>query len=440
MLRTLNTSRAKAFSGISLDNGITGVIDIGTSKVSCFIIRNGLGSVDGPEMEVIGVGHQAAAGVGEGGLVELAADSAIRAAVDKAERMAGERLEAYHIAICSRHIACRRVAVDLDLDGVGVAQEDIDACFKEGSRLAAASNMVPLHIWPSRFTIDGVGGVRDPRGIECENLSVEMVSLSASATAIKAVKACLDRCNLKPASFIAAPYASALAVLHEEELDMGVLCLDMGANLTGFSIFRDGALVFAGAVPVGSDHITRDIALGLGISRDAAERLKTVHGTAWCVPGDEGRLIDLPQDAGARDAHIPVTELAGIIGPRFEETLKLVFERIGKAGIDMRRIHRTVLTGGGSQLSGAAEMMEALFKVRVRTGRAINHYGAPEAASGSAFAVCSGMVGHLATQPDTRTAPKTPLMTGHLNGHEAEIPTLPGGIMGRAVNWLRVNF
>lgn len=436
---------ANKLQALSLDNGLTGVLDIGTAKVSCFIVRNGLGSVDGPEMEVIGVGHQAASGVGEGGIVEPAADSAIRAAIDKAERMAGERLEQCHLAIPAQHLACRRLRVSLDLDGGPVMQEDINACLKEGARLAAGEGLVPLHLWPGTFSVDGVSGVRDPRGLDCTQLSVDLVALSASKTAVRAARASLERCRIKPASLIAAPHAAGLAVLHEEERELGVLSLDIGARTTGYALYRAGSLVFAGAVPVGSDHVTRDLALGLAISREAAERLKVVHGTAWCMPGDDTHLVDLPADHGDRrdDPRAAISEIADIIGPRLSEIFSLTRKNASAAGIDLSAYRRAVVTGGGSQMRGLAELMESVLDLNVRIGRPVHLHGAPGMAGGNGFAVCAGMVDYLASE-DRAMIARVPVMSGHLAGQQADMPQVEAPIaaspIGRAAHWLRTHF
>ena len=432
----------KSTSASLTDNGHVGVLDIGASKVSCFIAQAIRSDTDGYVGEITGVGHQANTGTGAASVAEVSADLAVRAAVDKAQRMAGHRPDSWHVAVSGRHLACRRLAVDLDVNGHVVTENDLRDCFREGAKLAADEGMVPLHIWPSSFAVDGLGGVRDPRGLTCDHLTVEMVSVAASRHAIRNLTACLERCRLKAESFIAAPYAAALAVLQEEEASLGVLCLDMGATLTSFTVYRDNALVFSGAVPLGSDHITRDIALAFGVSEETAERTKTVHGTGFCTPGDDMRFVDFDTRIyGSGQAS--VTELAEVIGPRLEEILKLVFSRLNEAEIDHRVLRRCVVTGGGSQLQGILDLISELHDMQARIGRPVNLIGAPEAVSNCAFSVCAGMVDH-ATRSRAGENYKVPhLLTDHLQedaGYGAGPALMAKQPWQKAANWLRTHF
>ncbi len=418
--------------------GLVGVLDIGASKVSCFIAYLMPDAVDGQDTEIIGVGHHASSSIGEGGLVELATDTSVRAAIGKAERMASKKLTSWHVAVSGRHVACRRLAADLDLGGHAVMEEDLADCYQEGAAFATAEKMTPLHIWPSSFSIDGLDDVRDPRGLVGDQLSVFLVGLSASQTAIANIINCLDRCHVSAASFIAAPYAASLAVLREEEKSLGVLCLDMGANLTGFTVYKDGHLVFAGAVPLGSNHITQDIAQIFNLGTASAERAKTVFGTGYCAPGDDNRYVDVAERI--ENKQVSVASLAEVIGPRLEEIFSLVTQSIANAGFDPALLRRIVITGGGSQLQGICELVENLQDAKVRIGRPLNIFGAPEAVSGSAFAVCAGMIRHLVVESESQSYNIPRFLAAATTNASHAAATSATNPLYKAAGWLRDRF
>ncbi len=432
--RSLSAARFSAANSHEL----IGVLDIGASKVSCFIADMVPGALDGQDAEIIGVGIHANESMGESGLVELSSDESVRTAMQKAIKMAGQQPASWHVAVSGRHIACRRLAVDLKLDGHSVLEEDLAECYRMGAEHAASHSMTPLHIWPSTFSIDGLDHIRDPRGMVGNDLAVYLVGLSASNTAIANITNCLDRCQVTPASFIAAPYAASLAVLQEEEKNLGVLCLDMGANLTGFTIYRQGNLIFAGVVPLGSNHITRDIAQIFNLGPEQAERAKTVFGTGFCAPGDDQRFIDfIDEDSGKA---VSVAALAEVIGPRLEEILELVKTAIEESGLESAILRRVVLTGGGSQLQGVCELVETLHDVKVRIGRPLNIIGAPEATSGSAFAVCAGMIRHLAQEREAKSYGIPHFRTLGQKDPEAPAGYYDTSPLGRVTGWLQAHF
>jgi cell division protein FtsA len=438
MLSNALSRAAELYAG---ERSTKAVLDIGTSKVTCFIAEIEPGAVDGHGAEIIGVGHQASAGIGEGGLLELHADYAIRSAIEKAERMAGTQVKSVSVAISGRHLVTRRIAVDLTIGGHAVMEEDLAACFKEAAKLAADEGLEPLHMWPASFKLDDIGGVQDPRGMTCQTLTVEIVSLAASRTAMDNISTALERCQLKPSEFIATPYASALATLYEEEISLGVLCLDIGAKLTGFSVFKGGSLIFAGAVPIGSAHITQDIATAFGVSLEAAERAKTLHGTAFCAPGDDLRFIELKTNSDEGKKQISVTQLAEVIGPRLEEIVRLVLLKINDSGLRSLGLRRAVVTGGGSQLHGTQALLEHLFGLTTRIGRPLNMFGAPEMVSGAAFAATAGMVDHVSgmtEDPQWGAARGLAASLTPIPAVQAE--TLAGGTIGKAAQWLRAHF
>ncbi|MCI5048394.1 MAG: cell division protein FtsA, partial [Aquisalinus sp.] len=431
---SLPSSRRSA----ALEHSTIGVLDIGASKITCFIAELVDGAVDGQDAEIIGVGHQGVSGPTTTGLTGQAAVSAIKDAVAKAQKMAGREPAAWYAAVSGRHLVSRRIAVDLPLADHPVTTEDLQDCYRQGRKLTESEKLRSLHVWQSSYAIDGHEGIQNPLGLTGKMMTSYMLGISACKTAITNLENCLEHCHIKPKGYIAAPYAASLAVLQEEEKSLGAICLDIGANLTGFTLYNDQALVMAGAVALGSDHITRDIAKVCAFDLQSAERAKTLFGTSFCAPGDEARQVALASDGTGKQ--LSVAELAEIIGPRMEEILQLVSRKIREAGLSPEQFNRIVLTGGGSQLQGLSELVEAMHGGHVRIGRPLNLFGAPEAVSGTPFSVCAGMIRHVSAERQSRPS----LFPAFNKFRDANIPHLAGlnssNPLRKAAIWLRDHF
>jgi len=242
---------------------------------------------------------------------------------------------------------------------------------------------------------------------------------------------------------VAAPYASGLACLVEDEMDLGSLVIDMGAGTTSFAVFFDGNVVYADGVPVGGAHVTSDVARGLTTSLSHAERLKTLYGNAIPSPMDEREIIDVPQvgeeDAPQHANHIPKAQLVRIIQPRLEEIFEMVRSRLDKSGFGEAAGRRVVLTGGASQMPGVRELAQRMLDRQVRIGRplrvarsahangkASSFTGLAESTSGPAFATTAGLLA-VAMQPE--------LAASHSMGDLKS----GGSMFGRMGQWIRQN-
>ena len=188
----------------------------------------------------------------------------------------------------------------------------------------------------------------------------------------------VERCHLKAESFVVSPYASGLACLVEDEMDLGATVVDMGGGTTTIAIFFDGNVVFTDCIPLGGKHITNDIARGLSTSIVDAERIKTLHGNAFLSPFEDRDTIEIPQigeENGSPPNLVAKSKVIQIIQPRVEETLELVRESISNSGFEGIAGHRIVLTGGASQLPGMREIVQEKFKKQVRVGKPLRVNG-----------------------------------------------------------------
>lgn len=412
------------------DRGLVAAIDVGGSKVACVIAR--LTPVFNGEVEpdVIGVGQHG--GVCRDKRPDV--EASLRAAVEAAERMAGERIRRVHVAAGGRSLGGRRIVVDLDIAGGVVTEDDVEECLAQGSAAAAPEGSTPLSASKIRYLVDGEPA-DDPAGLSGGVLGAEMLGLSVRDSYAENIESLLSRCGLELEGLIAGPGAAGDAVLIDDEKDLGVIMIDIGAKSADFALYERGALIACGGVGVGGDHITRDIAQIFGSPIAKAERIKTLYGSVLTGAGDEHRLIDFPQLGDENEvARHSRAELAQVIAPRFEEILELTLAALPQSGAARRAIRRAVLTGGGSLLVGARESAERVIGVKTRLGRPAPLSGAPETATAPQFATAVGVIQAAAQS----RAPSNRAKSG-AGGVPSRAGAL-GGVLGNVGAWLRSNF
>ncbi|MEN6542276.1 cell division protein FtsA [Parvibaculum sp.] len=429
---------SKGFQGRPVAAGRAGTIaalDVGSSKISCFIakIEPGRMANGHAPIRVIGIGHQVSRGIRAGALVDMdAAEEAIRVAVDAAERMAGVTIRDVVVGVSGAEPKSQTVGVKAAVPGPEVTDGDLTRLIGYAHTNFQPEGRDVLHALPTNYSIDGARGVRDPRGMFGERLGVDVHMVSALRGPLRNLELCIERCHLSVAGIAVSPYASGLACLVEDEMDLGVAVIDMGGGTTSLSVFFEGAMVYCDSVSIGGNHITNDIARGLSTPLAHAERMKTLYGSALASPSDEREMIDVPQ-VGESDAdsanHIPRSMLTGIIQPRLEETFELVRDRLEASGYGRLAGRRVVLTGGASQMNGARELASRMLDKQVRVGQPIRLTGLAEATGGPAFSTCAGLLTYSQISP-LETA-----------GGEGEGEGAPGrGSLRKISRWLRENF
>ena len=406
---------------------VTG-LDVGTSKMCCFIARVG----DEGRPQVVGIGHQISHGVKGGAIVDMeAAERAILATVHAAEQMAGETIRQVIVNVSGGYPASQTIGVEVDIAGHEVGDGDLRRALDHGSHVNGGEDRRLIHSIPVGYTIDGSRGIRDPRGMYGERLGVDMHLVTAASGPLRNLQTCIERCHLDIQALVVSPYAAGLSSLVEDEMDLGVTVIDMGGGTTTIAVFFDGNVVYTDSLPIGGAHVTNDIARGLSTPLAHAERLKTLYGNCIASPSDEREVISVPQvgeDDPTQATTIPKSFLVGIIQPRIEETFELVRSRLEAGGFDKIAGRRVVLTGGASQLSGARELAAMALDKQVRMGRPIRIGGLAEATGGPAFATAVGLLAY-AVEADLET-PKP-----HRPAAEE-----PNGLIGRIGHWFRENF
>ncbi len=412
---------------------ILAVLDIGSSKVACFIGQQEVGT----DIRILGAGFHASAGLKAGAVVDMeAAEHTIRHAVEKAERAAGFAIQSVIVNISSRSLTSHHINVESRFSSAEIADKNLRRVIEMAMAEFAEPDQAVLHALPLNWTLDGERGIRDPRGMYGSNLGVAMHFVTTNVGVLRNLSHCIERCHLRIEGMVASPYAAGEGVLVDDEFDLGVTLIDMGAGITTAAVFRDRTLAFVDAIGVGGKNVTSDIARGLTTPWEAAERIKAIYGSAMESQNDENQMVPCPP-MGAEDElhHEPLSALTGIVRCRIEETFEILRDRFKAAGVGDFAGRRIVLTGGAAQLTGAVPLAEFVFGKRVRIGAPHGLLGLPETMVGPDFAVAAGLMKHVFQD-------KAEAITGppDLSGRRIRQRRYGGGGVVRSLRWFKENF
>jgi len=414
-------------------------LDIGSWKITCLIARLTPEPDAAPEdwrthrARVLGIGHQRSRGVKNGLIVDMdEAESAIRQTVDAAERMAGVQIDRVVVTASGGRVASKHFTAKTAVDGREVAESDVHRVLEASATHPTARGRVVIHSLPTSFSLDGVGGVREPKNMIGEELGVDLHVATCDQAATRNLFLAVERGHLAIEAIAAAPYVAGLCVLEPDEAEMGVVVIDMGAGSTSLAVFSGGALVHVDAVTLGGNHVTMDIARGLNARLSDAERLKTMHGAAIASPSDDRETVVFGHvgESGEHPAQIPKSHLVRIIRPRVEETLEFLRDRLAQAGFGAGLGRRVVLTGGACQLTGAPEAARRILGGQVRVGRPLGVDGLPEAAASPAFAAVAGLFVYPQVAGREYFEPR----------REPRLANVSNGYMSRVGRWLTESF
>ncbi|MGB3867135.1 MAG: cell division protein FtsA [Xanthobacteraceae bacterium] len=415
-------------------------LDIGTSKVACMIAR--LKPCAPSEalrgrthaVELIGYSHIQSRGVKAGAVVDMAeCEHAVRHAVAEAERMAKVRVESVLLSVSAGRLQGQLIEAAADIRGGSVAPDDVTRITGTGMRHATAPGRTVLHALPVGYALDGVKGIRDPRGMVARQFGVDMNVVTSDATVAKNVMLAVERCHLNVEAMVASPYAAGLAVLTDDEVDLGAAVVEMGAGTTTLAVYSGGRFVHANGFAVGGQHVTMDLARGLGVCIADAERIKTLYGTVLTGGSDARELMSVPTAAEDEQDFPRVVSratIANIVRQRVEEIFEMVRDRLKESPFAAEPRARIVLSGGASQLTGVPELASRILGRSVRIGRPLGFGRLPSEAKGASFAVPSGLLVYPQYAHLEFVEPR----------HVRPLKTGTGGYFGKVGQWLREGF
>jgi len=427
----------------ALQRGVVAILDIGTSKIACFVLRfdgiadypktEGVGSMAGQSrFRVAGVATTRSRGVKFGEIDRMEeTERAVRTAVQAAQKMANVRVD--HVIACFSGAQPRSygLAGTVDLHEGAVTEHDVARALAACDVPDYGPNRQVIHALPVNFTLDHRSGMADPRGQIGNSLAVDMHALTVDSSAIENLLHCIKRCDLELAGIASSAYVSGVSSLVEDEQELGAACIDFGGGATSVSIFIKKHMIFADAVRMGGDHITSDISQGLQVPLAMAERIKTFYGGVEATGMDDREMVDIAGETGDWEhdrRKVSRAELIGVIRPRVEEILEEVRATLDAAGFEHLPSQRIVLTGGGSQIAGLDGLASRILGQQVRLGRPLRVQGLPQAATGPAFSSAVGLCLHAAHPQD--------------ECWDFEIPMdrYAGRSLKRAVKWFRENW
>ena len=412
----------------------TAAVDLGASKVACFIMKpDGVRAVD-RTITTAGVGYVQSRGIRGGAVIDVdEAAQSIAQAVERAEALAGLNVSSVTVSTAGGRLASRRLTSTVSLGARPIGDADLSRAIAAATAGVKQPGRRVIHVRPIAWSVDGQKGVRDPRAMFGRQLGLHLLVVTIDELVFQTLSHCVERAHLQFDGVVAAPFASALAALEEDEMELGAILIDMGGGSTSVAVYSGGSLIHIDSLAVGGSHVTQDVARGLTTSMAGAERIKTLHGSAIASSNEDREMIEAPprgDDPGAGTVVAPRSLLKGIIAPRVEETLELLRERLRASGAPIESSAGIVLTGGASQLAGVREVAVRVFDRPVRLGRPRRVPHLADAASGPAFCAAAGIL-HRAAFGPREAGPKKPASTRPGQGGS--------GPVSRAAAWLREN-
>ena len=367
-------------------------LDLGTSRVAVVIAESD--DLGGP-VSVIGVGQSPSEGLRKGVVVNLDKTIAsIQAAAVQAERMAGQRIESVVVSLAGTHLWSQNstgvVAVARPDREIG--EDDVQRVVEASRAVSIASDRQVIHVIPRAYTVDGQEGVRDAVGMTGQRLEVETNIITGAQTAIQNVIKCVHGAGFDIEDVVCAGLAAGEGVLTPQEVDLGVCIVDIGAGNTAVVVYNEGSARHLAVLPVGGNHVTSDIAIGLRTTLDEAETLKLNYGHTLPEVIDHGEKVEVRQVGGDRIQALPRRFLAEIIGPRMQEIFLMAREEVRKCGFDGLLPAGVVVSGGGARLMGTTDAAQTVFDASVRLGQPTGLSGLADRCQGPSFAVAVGLV------------------------------------------------
>jgi cell division protein FtsA len=341
-------------------------LDIGTTKIVCLV---GEVAAESGLIDIIGIGVQPSRGLRKGVVINIDATVAsIRRAVEEAELMAGCEISSVYAGIAGGHIRGFNSQGVVAVKDKEVRQGDIARVLDAARAINIPQDREILHVLPQEYIIDEQDGIREPLGMSGVRLEAKVHIVTAAVSSAQNIIKCCARTGLSVADIVLEPLASAEAVLADEEKELGVALVDIGGGTTDVAIFSAGAIQHTSVIPLGGNHLTNDIAVGLRTPMQEAERIKIKYGSAQTALLDKDETIEVPSVGGRAPRVLSRRILSEIVEPRVEELFQLVHREIQKAGQEDLLASGVVLTGGSTLLQGMPELAEEVLGLPVRRG------------------------------------------------------------------------
>ena len=351
-------------------------LDIGSAKTTVVIAEAVGDRKSNPSLRILGVGQARTTGLRKGVVSDIEETTrSIKKAVEDAERMAGTKIDAIYAGIAGEHVRAMISKGIVAVNGEEISKADVDRANDVARAQQVPQDRELLHAIPQEYSVDKNQGIRDPIGMIGTRLETEMYLVTIGASPAMNLRKSVEKAGYRVRELVLEPLASALSVLTEDEKELGVALVEMGAGTTDIAVFHEGKIRHLGTVNYGGNNVTSDIVQGMGVTQADAERLKERYGCAYEPLVEPTDVIQLPSTVAQGERHIPREVLAHIIHQRMDEIFNLVLNEIQRAGYAQRLSGGVVITGGAAAMEGVAELAADVFGTGVRIGSPSENIG-----------------------------------------------------------------
>ncbi len=376
-------------SRVKEDKNLIIGLDIGTSKIVAIVAELQL---DG-SLKVIGLGQHISRGLKKGVVVNIDSTvNAVQRAIEEAELMADCKISRVFTGIAGSHVRSLNSHGMVKIKDAEVTQMDVDRVVETARAIALPSDQQILHILTQEFIIDGQEDVREPLGMSGMKLEVKVHIVTGAVAAAQNIVKSIKRCGLEVSDLILQPLASSMAVLTEDEKELGVCLVDIGGGTTDIAVFKQGAIRHTAVVPIAGDQMTNDVAVAFRTPTQSAEEIKIKHGCALRQLADPREIVEVPGVDGREPRQLSVQTLAEVIEPRVVELYEFVLNELRRSGLEDMIASGIVITGGSSMMRGMVELGEEIFHMPVRMGLPRYVGGLSEVVSNPRYATGVGLL------------------------------------------------
>jgi cell division protein FtsA len=312
--------------------------------------------------------------------------------VEDAELMAGCEIFSAYTGIAGSHIRSINSHGIVAIRDHEVSQNDVDRVLDAAKAIAIPADQKILHILPQEFIIDSQDSIREPVGMSGVRLEAKVHIVTGAVSAAQNIVKCMKRCGLVTSDIVLEQFASSQSILTEDEKELGVCMIDIGGGTSDIAIFTDGAIRHTAVIPIAGDQVTNDIAIALRTPTRNAEEIKIKYGCALQDLIDSTQMIDIPAIGDRVGKQLPRRALAEVVEARYEELFTLAHSELQRSGLEDFMAAGIVLTGGASNVSGAKELAERIFKIPVRIGKPFNVNGLSDIVNNPIYATGVGLL------------------------------------------------
>lgn len=415
------------------DSNMIVALDIGTATVVCLVAEVGLDR----EVQVVGVGSHASRGLKRGVVVNIESTvNSIQRAVEDAELMAGCKIHSVNVALAGSHISA------INSQGI-VALKDREVTAQDLERVIDAARAVPtptdqriLHILPQEYAIDSEQGIKEPLGMSGVRLEAKVHLVTGAANAIQNIEKCVRMCGLEIDSLVLSQLASSHSVLTEDEKDLGVCLVDIGAGTSDMAVYVGGALYHTAVVPVAGDQVTNDIAVALRTPTQNAEDLKIKYACALSQLASAHEIVKVPNVGDRPAKELSRQALAEVVEPRYDELLVLIQKELRRSGFEGLIPAGIVLTGGTARMEGAVELAEEIFHMPVRLASPKGLGSMSDILGNPMYATAAGLL-RLA---DANEQDGASTSVSIVEPESSEFQIVQPNLIHRMKSWIQANF